>query len=49
MHNVVCFQFLDILVAINNTVDMIFSRFGVNSTDLTRRAESALERAKIVK
>ena len=42
-------QFLEILVAINSTVDMIFSRFGVNSTDLARRAESVLERAENAK
>ena len=36
-------------MAINSTVDMIFSRFGVNSTDLQRRAETALERAENVK
>ena len=42
-------QFLRILVAINATIDGIFSQFGVNATDLTRRAENALNRAQDAK
>ena len=36
-------------MAINATIDEIFSQFGVNATDLTRRAESALNRAQAAK
>ena len=42
-------QFLGILVAINETIDEIFGRFGVNSTNLLRRAEDALNRAQNAK
>ena len=36
-------------MAINQTIDEIFSRFGVDATDLTRRAENALIRAQNAK
>ena len=36
-------------MAINATIDEIFSQFGVNATDLTRRAENALNRAQAAK
>ena len=36
-------------MSINQTIDSIFSEFGVNATNLLRRAQNALERAETVK